>query len=606
MPISVNPILPVLAAQSAAPDLLLQPGTVVDAQVLKILSDNVVQIAIAGFSIDVLSEVPLIAGQALQLAVSQTPDSVRLAIVGPETAAAAGVSGDSVTLSPNTLSEVAANLPPGAAPAKNVLNVLTPPEQAAVAVAAQSAATRQESLAPLFANLGAVAGSNSLPPQLQQAVLQVLAQRTGLDQNLSGGDVQNAFQKSGLFLEASLASGSVPPGNAMPDLKAALIVLRQALLSVGAAQATPSQTPAAPPTATQQPVVPAAQPLPAPETSGGSAGNAASPRSAAVASTPAPSLAPGIEATEILLPQAPPSAPGAAASPQRAVPPSTSAPSLAPGIETTEILLPQGDAPVARDLPELSSAIRIVLPETLLNAAPRTITAAAAINLLQQALQEMPRLAGNALPPTVITRDGRVEDVSFHTNTPPPPFRGALPSAQPIALPSIASDAPFATSAHHLLADTDAAIARQTLLQVASLPDRVDSTGTRLEPATPRWSFEIPFATPQGTAMAQFEISRDGGGNQVEAAKRVWQARFSLDVEPAGPVHALVSLAGERTSVRMWAERPATAAQLRAGASELSRALSKAELVPGDIVIRDGAPQSTAPARAGHFLDRAL
>ena len=87
----------------------------------------------------------------------------------------------------------------------------------------------------------------------------------------------------------------------------------------------------------------------------------------------------------------------------------------------------------------------------------------------------------------------------------------------------------------------------------------------------------------------------------------MWRARFSLDVEPAGPVHALISLTGEKTSVRIWAERPATAAQLRAGASELSQALSRAELQPGDIVIRDGAPPQAAPAaRAGHFLDRAL
>ena len=106
--------------------------------------------------------------------------------------------------------------------------------------------------------------------------------------------------------------------------------------------------------------------------------------------------------------------------------------------------------------------------------------------------------------------------------------------------------------------------------------------------------------------MAQFEISRNGGGNEVEAAKRVWRARFSLDVEPAGPVHALISLTGERTSVRMWAERPATAAQLRAGAAQLTQALSKAELQPGEIVIRDGAPPQPAPMRAGHFLDRAL
>ena len=86
----------------------------------------------------------------------------------------------------------------------------------------------------------------------------------------------------------------------------------------------------------------------------------------------------------------------------------------------------------------------------------------------------------------------------------------------------------------------------------------------------------------------------------------MWRARFSLDVEPAGPIHALVSLTGDTTSVRMWAERPATAAQLRAGAAQLSQALSKAELRPGDIVIRVGAPPQATPPRAGHFLDRAL
>jgi len=159
---------------------------------------------------------------------------------------------------------------------------------------------------------------------------------------------------------------------------------------------------------------------------------------------------------------------------------------------------------------------------------------------------------------------------------------------------------------HRLLDDTDAAIARQTLLQVASLPDRPGPATSQVDPSTPRWNFEIPFATPQGTAMAQFEISREGGGNEVDPAHRVWRARFSLDVEPAGPVHALVTLSGERTSVRMWAERAETAAQLRAGAGELSQALSQAELTPGDIVIREGTPPQPTPAKAGHFLDRAL
>jgi hypothetical protein len=540
MSISVNPILPVIAAQSAAPDLVLPPGSVIDAQVLKVLSDNLVRIVIAGLSIDVLSEVPLAAGQTLQLAVSQVQDGIRLAIVGQ--GAAAG--GDAVTLSPGAAVGATGN--PSSIGSAPSANVLTPLERSAVSAAAQSAAAHQDSLAPLFANLGAVAGSGGLPAKLQQAVMQVLAQQTSLDSGLTGSDVKNAFQKSGILLEASLASGTVPPSAGMPDLKAALIVLRQTLLSsLGAA-------------------APAAQPVP-PVAPGSSAADA--PLHAAASATLAPSLS-------------------------------------SDGMR--EILLPQARVPVADDSLLLGGNVRIVLPETLLNAGPRTMTAATALNLLQEALQELPRAAGNASAATAIPTDGRNDDVIIHTSTPPPPFRGALPSAQPVASPSIASGAPLAATAHHLLADTDAAIARQTLLQVASLPDRVDSAGVRLDPATPRWNFEIPFTTPQGTAMAQFEISRDGAGNEAQAAKQVWRARFTLDVEPAGPVHALVSLSGERTSVRMWAERPATAAQLRAGAAQLSQALSRAELQPGDIVIKDGMPPQPAPARAGHFLDRAL
>jgi hypothetical protein len=543
MSISVTPILPVLAAQSAAPDLVLQPGSVVDAQVLQVLAENMVRIAIANVSIDVLSEVPLTAGQALQLAVSQTPDGIRLAVVGQGASAAA--SGDTVTLTSSAFADAAAPSA-AAAPARNVL---TPLERIAVSVAAASAAAQQDSLAPLFANLGAVAGSSGLPPKLQQAVMQVLAQRTSLDQNLTGSAVQTAFQKSGILLEASLAAGSVSQATGMPDLKAALIVLRQTLVaSLGPAGM--SEHLAAPATA--------ALGAPAVFTSG----------SAAAATSP------------------------------------TLAPSLSPEIEAQEIL--QAQMRVAGDPVQPGSTARIVLSEALLNAGPRTLTAGAALNLLQETLQPMPRIVGNTALPAAMLPNGRGGDVIFHTNTPPPPFRGALPSAQPVALPSIASNAPLATTAHHLLGEADAAIARQTLLQVASLPDRVDTTGPRLDPSVPRWNFEIPFLTPQGTAMAQFEISRDGGGNEVEAAKRVWRARFSLDVEPAGPVHALVSLVGDKTSVRMWAERPATAAQLRAGAAQLSQALSKAELHPGDIVIRDGAPPQPAPARAGHFLDRAL
>ena len=581
MSISINPIFPVIAAQGAAPDLVLQPGTVIDAEVLKLLSDDLVRIAISGLSIEVFSEIPLQVGQALQLAVSQTPEGIRLAVVGQESGAKAVASADAVTLAPDTIIDVAATPPVGAPPPMNQpsRNELSPPERVAVAVAAESAATRQESLAPLFANLDAVAPSNALPPKLQQAVMQVLGQRASLDQNLSGSDVKNAFQKSGLFLEASLASGAVSSPAGMPDLKAALIVLRQMLLSsLGATRAAESSAASA--TAAQQPVLPG---VPINATVDAASGT--------VAPQPVSPAAHAISEAEA------------------AVPPHAAAPTLVPSfseIDVQEILLPQARVPVADDTLELGGTIRIVLPETPDIAGRLAAASGAAFTLLQEVLPESPRETGNVSLTTASLKDERSDDVTVHTNTPPPPFRGALPSAQPVASPSIAPSAPLPTIAHHLLGDTEAAIARQTLLQVASLPDHLDIASVRLDPTAPRWNFEIPFATLQGTAIAQLEISRDGGGGEIEATKRVWRARFSLDVEPAGPVHALVSLSGERTSVRIWAERPVTAAQLRAGVSRLSQALSEAELQPGDIVIRDGAPPQPAPARAGHFLNRAL
>ena len=537
MAISINPVLPVLAAQEAgsiAPELVLQPGRVVNAQVLKVLSADLVRIAIASLSIDVATEVPLQQGQNLQLAVTQTKDGLRLAVVG-QGGDTAGLAADAVTLSPDALADLPANQPAVAAPKI----VLTPAERAAVSAAAQAAVSEQDSLAPLFANLGAAVSSSSLPPKLREAITQVLAQQTSLDQNLDGGDIKTAFQKSGIFLEASLAAGTVPQ-NGVPDLKAALIVLRQTLQSALGLNATPASpaAPAAP--ATAQQAVPA-QPA---------------------VTSPAPSSAPHIDAPDIVPPQA-----RLPAGENFALAPHAARGALAPP--------PDGGH-----------------------------SAGATLNLLQEALHELgiPMRTATAMP-----RDMRGGDVTFQTNTPPPPVRGAPPAAQPIATATLQPQAPLETTAHHLLDDTDAAIARQTLLQVASLPDRVDTSSPRLDATAPRWHFEIPFATPQGTAMAQFEISRDGGHEEVEAAKRVWRARFSLDVEPAGPVHALISLTGDKTSVRLWAERAATAEQLRAGSSQLSQALTRAELQPGDIVIRDGTPPQAAPAaRAGHFLDRAL
>ncbi|WP_420134183.1 flagellar hook-length control protein FliK, partial [Rhodopseudomonas sp.] len=230
MAISVNPNLPLVALQGVTADVTLQPGTVVQAKVLAILDNSQVRIAIGGQTVEATTQVPLQAGQTLQVAVSQTDQGVRLAIVNqpvttstPANLAATSLSLDTVTLAPQAIT-LTAQAAPSIVPAANAL---TPQQAAALTTAAQTAATQQTGLSSLFANLDAVTDLASLPQAVRQAVAQVQSLRTALTPALTGADIQRAVQSSGIFLEASLANAQ--PATAGTDLKAALIVLRQVL-----------------------------------------------------------------------------------------------------------------------------------------------------------------------------------------------------------------------------------------------------------------------------------------------------------------------------------------------------------------------------------------
>lgn len=547
MSVTVNAIPSLVAAQGVARDVAFQPGSVIAARVIEVGANNQARISIGGEAIDVQTQVPLQAGQTLQLAVSQTADGIRLAVLPQQAAATNAAATATSNLTATLLTTLAASKAQ-----------LTAPEAVAVSQAALGAVTKQASLSTLFANLGAATTLENLPPKLQQAIAQVLAQRPPLDAKVSGGELKTAFQNSGLFLEASLAKG-VPASGALPDMKAALVVLKQALATTLASDAAgkPAASPQAAPAQQQavaMPMTTAAQVQAAAATLVPAMLSKAAVKDDASQSSPAATTDEGGEAD--MRPQV------AAATAKAAGAMATSGPQQS-GAKIAEM--------IAKLLPDETA-------------------------LLQQAA-------------TVKGQPGAYVDAqALRPQVPPPPLRGALPTPQPIAQPTLAPNAPLAETVQHLLSDTDAAIARQTLHQVASLPERVDATiAQRLDQATPRWSFEIPFAMPHGTAVAQFEISRDGGqGSEAQSAQKVWCARFSLDVEPTGPIHAVISLTGEKTSVRMWAERPATAKQLQAGAGQLTQALIRANLQPGDIVVREGAPQQAAPASAGHFLDMAL
>lgn len=169
---------------------------------------------------------------------------------------------------------------------------------------------------------------------------------------------------------------------------------------------------------------------------------------------------------------------------------------------------------------------------------------------------------------------------------PPPPTPGGATAGQAPVRATLDPAAELDVLIPQLRGEVEQALARQTLHQLASLPDG---------PAA-RWMFELPLATPQGPAIAQFAIDRDDPSRAGPDAPPAWQARFSLDLPPLGPVHVSLRIDGDRTAVTMWAEQPEGLERLRSRGGELAGALA------ADVVFRPGSPRPPEPP-PGRLVD---
>ena len=254
---------------------------------------------------------------------------------------------------------------------------------------------------------------------------------------------------------------------------------------------------------------------------------------------------------------------------------------------------PTDPPPSAADLQQAASSSGLFLEAQLAaGTPPATPDLKTALLAAQQALKTW--LAGQPAPA-----------LGSSASQAAPPYRDGPTTAQAVVQSQILAGADPAAVGHRLLAETGAALARQQLLQIASLPGG-HGGGGHAHAAAPaaRWHFEIPLQTAQGLAVAQFKISRDGGGGAgPEAREPIWRAGFSIDLEPMGPVHAQVALSGARANVTLWAERPASADQLRGQAAALTQGLQGADFAP-EIAVHAGAPPQPQ-ASAGQFVDQA-
>jgi hypothetical protein len=508
----------------------------------------------------------------------------------PDTVKAASGSGATASTALGASGQAQVEAPPQAA--------LSTAERMAVAVrsAAAQAAPRQAGLAPMMANLDAAIALPETPEPVRQAARAVLDKALPSGQPVTATALREAVQGSGVFLEARLARAAVTPEALVPateasgDMKAALLVLR-AVVSTWLAKAPavgPESRTFAPKSASEprsDPARPISAPLPG--------SYAPTPRlDGQTAVYLAASIAPFDGAHEAPAPLAAP-APGqdtAKAATTAAPTPIIEAEAAeTPPPEPSEARAGAPSTPTVRPSPSapLPSLLMVgLIDEEVVDVAP-------SVSEDEEAAFPTPRGAGYvAARPQAPAR-------------PPPPYAGGPTTAQAAARSDLPRDMPAAELASRLLKDVGGAIARQELSQIASLPEAHHEAERAVETRSSRWVFDLPFQTPQGVAVAQFEISKDGGGGGAEGAReveRTWRARFSLDVEPLGPVHVHIALTGAMTRVGLWAERPEAMARLRAGEEALNAALRHAELTP-EVAFHPGAPTAAATT-LGHFVDR--
>lgn len=517
------------------------------------------------------------------------------------------------------------------------LSATPPPETpvadrlaAAVRSASALAAPCQNGLAPLMADLSVALERADTPPPVRQAARGLLDIALPTNAPVTPTVLREAVRRSGVFLEAALARGLAhggegPGAAALPraapsgDLKAALLVFRSVVATwVDQTPQTP-QTPSGPSVPSEQAragptpqaegrmpslaSTPSARPAPAgPIAEASSAVPAAEPSAA-----PDPDVA--LEPNRV---QRPPSALTAQASVsgQGALDPPEVAESAglaarSAGTETPR--LPTSLGSPGPERPQMATPQSPVLPMAPSPSPPPTTAAAV---MLMAGLVDDERHPARAGADEPALQESPEALRSRPGPRPPPPYAGGPTSAQPARPSDLPKDLAPGDLARRLLKDVGAALARQELSQIASLPEaRAEG---RPEPDRPvesrgaRWVMDLPFQTPQGVAVAQFEISRDGGGGGASGGgeiERTWRARFSLDVEPLGPVHVQVALTGAQTRVSLWAERPEAMARLKAGEETLSAALRQADLTP-EVAVHAGAPHR-APSAPGRFVDRA-
>lgn len=194
---------------------------------------------------------------------------------------------------------------------------------------------------------------------------------------------------------------------------------------------------------------------------------------------------------------------------------------------------------------------------------------------------------------------GTSEDLQDpRSDRPAPPQRGGAPQAQAqvqaIARMGLSATLTSEQLGRTLQQQSDQALSRIRLSQVASLPDAGDDTQmARGGQPSQTWTFEIPLGIGRETRIVQMDLEREAERPDAAHEERQTVIRFALDLGAAGPIQAHISHFAGRIGVRVWAIHEATAQHISRYQGELSAALGSHGLTVEELKITAGGPQSS-------------
>lgn len=586
---AVSPVASVSVSGRLDP-LSLLPGRILDARVAAFLNDGAVRLDFAGGSLSARAGFPLALGMEVRLQVQA--DGMTLKLLLPESARPAGSAGQPAGPS---------GTPAPAAPVPGL--------------------SANPSAIALFAALGNTAALRQAPPAPEAVVRAAAGLAASVRPPVTPGEAAPRPA-------AAQAPAPALPSPSAPSARAVLAGLLNSLAD--AATAAEAPLPEAPRQAAARlldlPLPPRASPLPAAAASSapvhtGSPGSAPASQAVAIVAPLLASLARAVADTDgpvadfmraaaaRLLDTQPMAATGTRPLP---APMGAARAGLVPLLEAARAPAgAQTDQPVA---------VRAALARIAALAAP--VADAADPEFLRQAMARAglgleTRLAAAAAGGVPVGADLKAAllvlrnvlqswmgaDLSDN-ETGHAPGPATTRPATPAPTAQTAQDAARQELARALLRHTEAALARLRVAQVAALPEPGDPATVRADRDGPVHHFEIPLNDGGRFLIAQFDVSRDGGGGQEEDGAAAWSVRLALDLDdPIGATQALVALRGGQVGVRFWAQRQETADLLRDHEDLLRALLAEAGLATGEIIVRTG-PAPSPASGAQHLVDQ--